>query len=55
MPGLPGAIEKVTINDDGSVQVGVIDNVPAEGLCGSGLVTCSANYCGLAASIRSAV
>jgi uncharacterized 2Fe-2S/4Fe-4S cluster protein (DUF4445 family) len=38
MPGLPGAIEKVTINDDGSVQVGVIDNVPAEGLCGSGLV-----------------
>jgi len=38
MPGLPGAIEKVRICDDGSVQIGVIGNVPAEGICGSGLV-----------------
>jgi uncharacterized 2Fe-2S/4Fe-4S cluster protein (DUF4445 family) len=38
MPGLPGAIEKVSIADDGSFQVGVIGEVPAEGICGSGLV-----------------
>ena len=38
MPGLPGAIEKVSIADDGTVQVGVIGDVPAEGICGSGLV-----------------
>ena len=38
MPGLPGAIEKVKINADGSVSAGVIGNVPAEGICGSGLV-----------------
>jgi uncharacterized 2Fe-2S/4Fe-4S cluster protein (DUF4445 family) len=38
MPGLPGAIEKVEIAEDGSVRVGVIGNVPAEGICGSGLV-----------------
>lgn len=38
MPGLPGAIEQVTIGDDGSVQTRVIGDVPAEGLCGSGLV-----------------
>ncbi|HEY1661828.1 MAG TPA: ASKHA domain-containing protein [Verrucomicrobiae bacterium] len=38
MPGLPGAIEKVKINDDGSVQATVIGDVPAEGICGSGLV-----------------
>jgi uncharacterized 2Fe-2S/4Fe-4S cluster protein (DUF4445 family) len=38
MPGLPGAIEKVKICDDGSVQVEVIGDVPAQGLCGSGLV-----------------
>jgi uncharacterized 2Fe-2S/4Fe-4S cluster protein (DUF4445 family) len=38
MPGLPGAIEKVTIADDGTVSTGVIGEVPAEGLCGSGLV-----------------
>jgi uncharacterized 2Fe-2S/4Fe-4S cluster protein (DUF4445 family) len=38
MPGLPGAIEKVKIADDGSVQVSVIGDVPAEGICGSGLV-----------------
>ena len=38
MPGLPGAIEKVRIADDGAIQAGVIGDVPAEGICGSGLV-----------------
>lgn len=38
MPGLPGAIEKVKILDDGSVQTVVIGNGIAEGICGSGLV-----------------
>jgi uncharacterized 2Fe-2S/4Fe-4S cluster protein (DUF4445 family) len=38
MPGLPGAIEKVKMADDGSVRVKAIGDVPAEGLCGSGLV-----------------
>jgi len=38
MPGLPGAIEKVHIRDDGSIETSVIDDVPPEGICGSGLV-----------------
>ena len=38
MPGLPGAIEKIKINDDGSVHAGVIGDIPAQGICGSGLV-----------------
>jgi uncharacterized 2Fe-2S/4Fe-4S cluster protein (DUF4445 family) len=38
MPGLPGAIEKVTIKDDGTVETAVIGDGPAEGICGSGLV-----------------
>jgi uncharacterized 2Fe-2S/4Fe-4S cluster protein (DUF4445 family) len=38
MPGLPGAIEKVTIRDDGTIGTTVIGDGPAEGLCGSGLV-----------------
>jgi uncharacterized 2Fe-2S/4Fe-4S cluster protein (DUF4445 family) len=38
MPGLPGAIEKVRIRDDGSVETAVIDDLPPEGICGSGLV-----------------
>lgn len=38
MPGLPGAIEKVRIRDDGNVDATVIGDVPAEGICGSGLV-----------------
>jgi uncharacterized 2Fe-2S/4Fe-4S cluster protein (DUF4445 family) len=38
MPGLPGAIEKVAINADGSMRVQVIGGCPAEGICGSGLV-----------------
>jgi len=39
MPGLPGAIEKVKIDDaTGEVMTTVIGDVPAEGICGSGLV-----------------
>ena len=38
MPGLPGAVEKIEIQADGSMRVGVIGNIPAEGICGSGLV-----------------
>jgi len=38
MPGLPGAIERVTIQDDGTVTTGVIGGGPPEGLCGSGLI-----------------
>ena len=38
MPGLPGAIEKVKLNPDGSFSVQVIGDGPAEGICGSGLV-----------------
>jgi uncharacterized 2Fe-2S/4Fe-4S cluster protein (DUF4445 family) len=39
MPGLDGAIEDVAIDDkDGSIRVGVIGHIPAEGICGSGLV-----------------
>ncbi len=38
MPGLPGAIEQVTIAEDGTVRNKVIGDGPAEGLCGSGLV-----------------
>jgi len=38
MPGLPGAIEKVIINEDGSISNEVIEDVPAEGICGSGLI-----------------
>ena len=52
MPGLPGAIEKVVINPDGSMRVQVIGDAlrrvappsaygaerPAEGICGSGLI-----------------
>jgi uncharacterized 2Fe-2S/4Fe-4S cluster protein (DUF4445 family) len=38
MPGLPGAIEKVAIDDQGRVHTTVIGDVPPEGICGSGLV-----------------
>ncbi len=38
MPGLPGAIEKVAIADDGSVRATTIGNDAPEGICGSGLV-----------------
>lgn len=38
MPGLPGAIEKVNIHEDGTITPTVIGGGPAEGICGSGLV-----------------
>ena len=38
MPGLPGAIEKVKMNPDGSFNISVIENVKPEGICGSGLI-----------------
>ncbi len=38
MPGLPGAIEKVVISPEGSITCQVIGDVPAEGICGSGLI-----------------
>jgi uncharacterized 2Fe-2S/4Fe-4S cluster protein (DUF4445 family) len=38
MPATAGAIERVKINDDGSVEYRVIDDVKPRGICGSGLV-----------------
>jgi len=38
MPGLPGAIERVVIKDDGTIEVKVIGEIDPEGICGSGLV-----------------
>lgn len=38
MPGLPGAIEKIKVSDDGTVHVHVIGDVAPQGICGSGLV-----------------
>jgi uncharacterized 2Fe-2S/4Fe-4S cluster protein (DUF4445 family) len=38
MPGLDGAIEDITINDDGTFRLGVIGGGAPEGICGSGLV-----------------
>lgn len=38
MPGLPGAIEKVKLRADGSMESRVIGERPPEGICGSGLV-----------------
>ena len=38
MPGLPGAIERVTIRADGTVATEVIGGGEPEGICGSGLV-----------------
>ncbi len=38
MPGLPGAIEKLEILDDGSMTAHVIGGGLAQGVCGSGLV-----------------
>ncbi len=37
MRAAPGAIERVSIDDSG-VSVGTIDDEPAEGICGSGLI-----------------
>jgi uncharacterized 2Fe-2S/4Fe-4S cluster protein (DUF4445 family) len=38
MPALDGAVERVTIRDDGSVAVRSIGGGPPSGICGSGLV-----------------
>jgi uncharacterized 2Fe-2S/4Fe-4S cluster protein (DUF4445 family) len=38
MPGLPGAIEKIVIQADGSMRAQVIGDGAAEGICGSGLI-----------------
>jgi uncharacterized 2Fe-2S/4Fe-4S cluster protein (DUF4445 family) len=38
MPGLDGAIEKVSIDENGKVRTRVIGGGKAEGICGSGLI-----------------
>jgi uncharacterized 2Fe-2S/4Fe-4S cluster protein (DUF4445 family) len=38
MPALDGAIETVEIAGDGTFRLGVIGDVPPEGICGSGLI-----------------
>ena len=38
MPGLPGAVERVSIQSDGRVDLRIIDGTQPEGICGSGLV-----------------
>jgi uncharacterized 2Fe-2S/4Fe-4S cluster protein (DUF4445 family) len=38
MPGLEGAIECVTIQENGEFSTSVIGDVPAQGICGSGLI-----------------
>lgn len=38
MPGLPGAIERVRINDEGKAEYSVIGGDEPEGICGSGLI-----------------
>src|SRR5262249_49015304 len=38
LPGLPGAIERVKIRQDDSMETQVIGDGAAEGICGSGLV-----------------
>jgi uncharacterized 2Fe-2S/4Fe-4S cluster protein (DUF4445 family) len=38
MPGLDGAVEDVHFNDDGTIKLGVIGDLPPQGICGSGLV-----------------
>lgn len=38
MPGLPGAIEKVKINPDGTIENKIIGDGIPEGICGSGLI-----------------
>jgi uncharacterized 2Fe-2S/4Fe-4S cluster protein (DUF4445 family) len=39
MPALDGAIESVTLNDDGTFDLSVIGGVEPQGICGSGLVS----------------
>lgn len=38
MPGLPGAIESITINTDDAIEYKVIGSIAPQGICGSGLV-----------------
>jgi uncharacterized 2Fe-2S/4Fe-4S cluster protein (DUF4445 family) len=38
MPGLPGAVERVSLESDGRIRLRVIGDTAPEGLCGSGLV-----------------
>jgi uncharacterized 2Fe-2S/4Fe-4S cluster protein (DUF4445 family) len=38
MPGLEGAVEDVSLNDEGTFRLGVIGGGPPQGICGSGLV-----------------
>ena len=38
MPALDGAIERVALDDDGNVHLGVVGDVAPQGICGSGLV-----------------
>jgi len=38
MPALDGAIESVAVADDGAFRLGVIGDVPPQGICGSGLI-----------------
>jgi uncharacterized 2Fe-2S/4Fe-4S cluster protein (DUF4445 family) len=38
MPGLDGAIERVTLNGEGKFHLGVIGDIVPQGICGSGLV-----------------
>lgn len=38
MPGLDGAIERVSLNGSDEFQLGTIGNLPPQGICGSGLV-----------------
>jgi uncharacterized 2Fe-2S/4Fe-4S cluster protein (DUF4445 family) len=38
MPGLEGAVETVSLENDGTFRLGVIGGGTAEGICGSGLV-----------------
>ncbi|RIK77048.1 ferredoxin [candidate division KSB1 bacterium] len=38
MPGLPGAIERVRINDEGKADCSVIEGNEPQGICGSGLI-----------------
>ncbi|AHG92969.1 ferredoxin (plasmid) [Gemmatirosa kalamazoonensis] len=38
MPGLDGAVERVSLGADGTVSLGVIGDGEAQGICGSGLI-----------------
>ena len=38
MPALPGAIEKIKLSDTGEISFQTIDQIPAIGICGSGLI-----------------